>query len=286
MTITALMSGLPNRQQDQTAFDQAMATLMANLPLWGTQANALAALMNAAAAGSAYAISYTFSTTITDADPGPGTMRLGSATQNTSTAMRLDLLDAGGSDWTSVLDTFDGSSSAIKGQIRLVKMGDTTKWLTFNVSARAAPTGYRNITVANTGGSAASPFVNGDGIMLFFTRTGDVGSAGTIVRRPTSIASSATPTPDSANTDLYVITALATAPTFGVPAGTPADGQGLMIRVKDNGTARALAFNTIYRASTDLALPSTTVISKTLYMGFIYNVADTKWDLIAVLNNI
>lgn len=90
---------------------------------------------------------------------------------------------------------------------------------------------------------------------------------------------------DVSTADLFVVTAQAGALLFNAPSGTPVQGQKLMIRIKDNGTARALTYNAIFRASSDLALPTTTVISKTLYMGFIYNSTDTKWDLIAVLNN-
>jgi hypothetical protein len=53
-----------------------------------------------------------------------------------------------------------------------------------------------------------------------------------------------------------------------------------MIRIKDNGTARALTYGTQFRGI-GFALPSTTVISKTLYMIFIYNATDTKWDMVA-----
>jgi hypothetical protein len=49
----------------------------------------------------------------------------------------------------------------------------------------------------------------------------------------------------------------------------------------DNGTARTLAWNAIYRA-VGITLPATTVISKTLYLGMIYNSADSKWDVVAV----
>ena len=105
-------------------------------------------------------------------------------------------------------------------------------------------------------------------------------------KREVTIASSATPTPNGDITDIYTITALAEAATFGAPTGTPTQGQTLLIRIKDNATARALGFNAIYRAGTDIALPTTTVISKTIYLGFIYNVADSKWDLIAYVGNI
>ena len=104
--------------------------------------------------------------------------------------------------------------------------------------------------------------------------------------RTGTVADSATPTPNSDTQDIFTITALAQSTTFGSPTGTPINGQKLIIRIKDNGTARALAWNAIYRASSDLALPTTTVLSKTLYMGFIYNSTDSKWDFVALLNNI
>lgn len=107
-----------------------------------------------------------------------------------------------------------------------------------------------------------------------------------ITKRFGSTASSATPTPSADYYDMYMITALAEAATFGVPSGTPTGGQTLLIRIKDNGTARALSWNAIYRAGTDIALPTTTVISKTMYVLFIYNSTDTKWDLLAFIDNI
>jgi hypothetical protein len=88
------------------------------------------------------------------------------------------LQDTGATDWTAVLDTLDASSSTVKGQIRISKATDSTKWLTFNLTARATPSGYRNFTVTNTGSSAASPFANNDVIILTFTRTGDLGATG------------------------------------------------------------------------------------------------------------
>jgi hypothetical protein len=60
----------------------------------------------------------------------------------------------------------------------------------------------------------------------------------------------------------------------------------MIIRIKDNGTARALNFTgSQYRASTDLAFPASSSASKILYLGFVYNSADTKWDLLAKLDN-
>ena len=86
---------------------------------------------------------------------------------------------------------------------------------------------------------------------------------------------------DVSTCDQFEITAQAGALKFNNPSGTPLGGQKLVIRIKDNGTARALTYDTQFRAM-GVALPTTTVKGKTLYMGFIFNATDTKFDLVAV----
>jgi hypothetical protein len=106
-----------------------------------------------------------------------------------------------------------------------------------------------------------------------------------VSERVTTVSDSATPTPSADTDDMYIITGLTQTATFGAPTGTPTQGQKIIIRVKDNGTARTLAWNAIYRASSDLSLPTVTVASKTMYLGFIYNSTDSKWDLLSRMNN-
>ena len=142
------------------------------------QAAATSAAASANLSNNAVAIAYTFSTTTTDSDPGNGTLRLDNATQNSATTIRADLQDSNGTSWSATLATFAASTSSNKGQIRLVKIGDSTKYLTFNVTALATPSGYDNISVTNIGSSTASPFANGDAIALIFSRTGDKGDTG------------------------------------------------------------------------------------------------------------
>lgn len=101
-------------------------------------------------------------------------------------------------------------------------------------------------------------------------------------QRVTTIASSATPTPAGDDTDLFTVTALAAAATFAAPTGTPTNGQKLMIRIKDNATARTLAWNAIYVSTSNGTLPTTTVISKELYVGFIYDSTAAKWHCMGV----
>jgi hypothetical protein len=95
-----------------------------------------------------------------------------------------------------------------------------------------------------------------------------------------SVTSAATVTPTTTN-DEVVITAQAVGLTLANPTGISIDGKSLIIRIKDNGTARTIAYGTEYRAI-GVTLPTTTVISKIVYLGFIYNATDTKWDCIGV----
>ena len=88
-----------------------------------------------------------------------------------------------------------------------------------------------------------------------------------------------TPTGDS--TPQYNVTALHTAATIAVPSGTPTDGQPIVLRIIDDGTARALTWASGY-AAIGVTLPTTTVLSKYLYVGCKYNAQSSKWDVLAV----
>lgn len=122
-------------------------------------------------------------------------------------------------------------------------------------------------------------------------------SALTLLPHTANIATSASTTETSnaatvvaiaALTHTHTITALAVADTFGIPtiaSGSLDNTYTLIIRIKDNGTARALAFNAIFRAGT-IALPTTTIVNKTMYLGFKYNVTDTKWDFVSYVDNL
>lgn len=116
---------------------------------------------------------------------------------------------------------------------------------------------------------------------LFSIRNdGVVDIYGTITPRLQSLVSSANVTPTNLN-DEVVITAQAVGLTLVNPTGTALQGQSMIIRIKDNGTAQTIAYDTQYRAI-GVTLPTTTVINKIVYLGLIYNSTDTKWDCIGV----
>lgn len=98
-----------------------------------------------------------------------------------------------------------------------------------------------------------------------------------------TVASSATPAISTDTVDVFTITALAAAITSMSSGltGTPVEGQRIVLRIKDNGTARAIAWGASWRA-VGVTLPTTTVANKTTYVGAAYNAADSVWDVLAV----
>lgn len=101
--------------------------------------------------------------------------------------------------------------------------------------------------------------------------------------RVVAVTQSATPAINTAVTDVASITGLAqaiTSMTSGL-TGAPADGDSLLVRITDNGTARAITWGTSFEAST-VALPTTTVISTMLCVQFIWNAVTSKWRCIGV----
>lgn len=102
--------------------------------------------------------------------------------------------------------------------------------------------------------------------------------------RTTTETSSATPTINTDNTDIHTITALATAITSMTTnlSGTPVNGQKLIVRIKDNGTARAITWGASF-ASRGATLPTTTVLGKYHYVGLIWNSTTSTWDAVAAV---
>jgi hypothetical protein len=102
-----------------------------------------------------------------------------------------------------------------------------------------------------------------------------------ITKRVSATASTATLTIDSDSYDCAKITAQSVPLTIANPTGTPTGMQGLTIRLKDNGTARAITYGTQFRAF-GIALPTATTVGKTTYLGCFWNSDDSKWDVVAV----
>lgn len=139
------------------------------------------------------------------------------------------------------------------------------------------------VTALSNAGNGGS-FAAADGSVLVYSASkGKWVNTTRLPNRVVAVTQSATPAINTDNTDVASITALAqaiTSMTSGL-TGTPVDGDGLLVRITDNGTARAIAWGASFEAST-VALPTTTVISTMLAVSFIWNAATSKWRCVGV----
>jgi len=169
---------------------------------------------------------------------------------------------------------------------------NVTKWVSGTTYAQGvvvwSPITYLSYRRKIAGAGTTDPSADSTNWALV-AGTGDVTLAGAqtltnkrIDPRNVVAASAATLTPDVSVGDIYSFTALAAALTINAPIGTPTDGDKLIFRLLDNGTARALTWNATYTVIGTL-LPTTTTINKTTYVGCIYNANNTRWDVLAVV---
>ena len=118
------------------------------------------------------------------------------------------------------------------------------------------------------------------GVTNSFSVSGQISTTGGVLLRAVTLTDAATVTPNSATTDIGLLTSLSQATTFANPTGTPTDGQLLQIRVTST-VSRTISFGTAYQGASSLGLPvNTTGGSKEDYIAFRYNSIDAKWDLI------
>ena len=102
-----------------------------------------------------------------------------------------------------------------------------------------------------------------------------------ITKRTGTATSSATPTINTDNVDFYSLTAQAVDITSFTTnlSGTPTENQTLWIAI--TGTAaRAITWGASFEAST-VALPTTTVTTARLDVGFVWNTVTSKWRCVA-----
>jgi hypothetical protein len=104
-----------------------------------------------------------------------------------------------------------------------------------------------------------------------------------ITKRTGNTTSSATPTINTDNVDMYQLTAQAadiTSMTTNL-SGTPTEGQPLWISIVGTGTHN-ITWGTGFEAST-VALPTTGAITTSRTdLGFVWNSVSTKWRIVAV----
>ena len=90
----------------------------------------------------------------------------------------------------------------------------------------------------------------------------------------------ATLTPDPSNYDEYHLTAQAADLTIANNSVGADDARKMIIRIKASGGDRSISYGSRYRGVIG-TLPATATQDKVLYLGFIWNDTETKWDYVA-----
>lgn len=171
-------------------------------------------------------------------------------------------------------------------EIRGTQILDTTVDLTVDVGG--------TLPVAN-GGSGATTLtglVKGNGTSAFTAVTAPsgtvVGTSDTqtltnkwLQPRVSTTTSSATPTINTDTVDMYGLTAQAADITSFTTnlSGTPVNGQKLWIYVVGTA-ARAITWGASFENG-PVTLPTTTVTTQRLDVGFVWNAATSKWRCVA-----
>lgn len=93
-------------------------------------------------------------------------------------------------------------------------------------------------------------------------------------------ATSITPTPDTADTNIQTNTQVAGTLTVNVPRGVPTDGKQLYLRITSTNV-QTFAWNSIYESSSSTSLPTvSTGGGKTDIFLMKYNAITVKWQII------
>ena len=146
-------------------------------------------------------------------------------------------------------------------------------------------------TIANNTGGTFSATINSvtgltvNGTLTATSFTSSLVSNTRLRKRFVSVASSATPTINTDNGDVFSLTGLSTNITSLTTnlTGNPVHGDLFSLELTDNGVARTLIFGASFSNTGTLSLPTTTVISTLLRCLFEYNSATSKWEIVAVV---
>lgn len=217
---------------------------------------------------------------------GLGYTELTSTSSNTFTS--------GATTGTFTLTTNLGSTATAFGigqRVRVYSTASITNFIEGNIATFSGTA--MTVTVTNSNGSASgvttwgitmAGLLGATGALGLQGATGASGIAGSraiprllVTTAPTTI------TPDVSLYDQININGLTAGLTINAPITAPfSDGTRLLFQILDNGTSRTITWNATY-IPIGVVLPVSTTASKMTYVGCLYNLTNTRWDVIAVV---
>jgi hypothetical protein len=169
---------------------------------------------------------------------------------------------------------------------------DTTNFALFVATGTASAADWKiaTPTLSGSGAPASTParvgqfYIDTTNFVLYVA-TGTASAADwkrSSGPRLVTVTAGATPAINTDLGNLFTISALGAAITSMTTnlTGTPFDGQIMEVRILDDGTARAITWGASF-ASGPGTLPTTTILSKWLYVAFQYSSSRSKWMCMA-----
>lgn len=119
-------------------------------------------------APSANPLAYYFAVATANADPTTGRMRLNQAVQNTATVVRVSQTNGRLQDVTPWLDVMSGGPTAPLGVLTMVDAINPSRFLRFDLNTMTDQGAYWDLGVTIVESSDASPFVEGEPVVVGF----------------------------------------------------------------------------------------------------------------------
>jgi len=101
-------------------------------------------------------------------------------------------------------------------------------------------------------------------------------------QRSSTVASTATLVMDIDAYNIYSVTEQAEALTIDAPDGTPNPDDIFILKIKDNGTSRAITWDAIFVNVSGLATLTATVANKQHVVGLIYDATAGVWQIVSI----